>query len=177
MSRYWLPLLIFVVLVVFLGIGLGLNPQEVPSPLVGRPAPQFRLKDLHRPDRLFGPADLSGKVWILNVWASWCVSCRSEHPILNAWNRKGELTLIGLNYKDQSTDALRWLESLGNPYTLSLIDDEGKAGLDWGVYGVPESFVIDKKGIIRYKQIGPITMEAVESVLDPLISQLQAESA
>ncbi|MCI0654780.1 MAG: DsbE family thiol:disulfide interchange protein [Methylococcaceae bacterium] len=177
MSPYRLPLLIFVVLVVFLGIGLGLNPQEVPSPLVGRPAPQFRLKELHHPDRLFGPADLKGKVWILNVWASWCVSCRTEHPVLNAWSRKGELTLIGLNYKDESVDALNWLERLGDPYTLSVIDDEGKAGLDWGVYGVPESFVVDKKGIIRYKQIGPITMEAVESVLAPLIGQLQAESA
>jgi cytochrome c biogenesis protein CcmG, thiol:disulfide interchange protein DsbE len=176
MSRF-LPLLIFAVLVVFLGIGLQLNPQEVPSPLVGRPAPQFLLKELHRPDRSFGPADLKGRVWILNVWASWCVSCRTEHPVLNAWNKEGGLILIGLNYKDQPGDAKRWLEDLGNPYTLSVIDDEGRAGLDWGVYGVPESFVVDKKGIIRYKHIGPMSMEDVQTVLVPLINRLKQESA
>ncbi len=177
MIRYLLPLFLFTVLVVFLGIGLGLNPQEIPSPLVGRPAPQFRLKQLHRPDRWFGPADLKGKVWILNVWASWCVSCRTEHPVLNAWSQKGDLILVGLNYKDESRDALRWLETLGNPYTLSVIDNEGKAGLDWGVYGVPESFVVDKKGVIRYKQIGPVSTETVERILIPLIDRLQGESA
>ncbi|MGH8475199.1 MAG: DsbE family thiol:disulfide interchange protein [Methylococcales bacterium] len=177
MSRRWLPLLIFVVLVAFLAIGLRLKPQEVPSPLVGRPAPPFRLKELDRSDREFAPADLKGKVWILNVWASWCVSCRDEHPVLIDWNRGGELTLIGLNYKDEASDARTWLERLGNPYTLSVVDDRGAAGLDWGVYGVPESFVVDKKGIIRYKQIGPITMEAIEKVLDPLINELERESA
>ncbi|MGR9107242.1 MAG: DsbE family thiol:disulfide interchange protein [Gammaproteobacteria bacterium] len=177
MNRYLLPLLIFAALVVFLGIGLGLNPREVPSPLVGRPAPQFQLSDLHAQESLFGPADLKGKVWILNVWASWCVSCRSEHPVLNAWTRKGDLILIGLNYKDEPADALRWLENLGNPYTRSVIDHEGRAGLDWGVYGVPESFVIDKKGIIRYKHIGPVSMEDVKTVLAPLIAELQEESA
>jgi cytochrome c biogenesis protein CcmG/thiol:disulfide interchange protein DsbE len=177
MNRYFLPLLIFGVLVVFLGIGLGLNPREVPSPLVGRPAPKFKLADLHQPDRLFGPADLKGKVWILNVWASWCVSCRAEHPVLNAWSRKDNLILIGLNYKDEPSDALGWLEALGNPYTRSVIDREGRAGLDWGVYGVPESFVVDKKGIIRYKHIGPVSMEDVETVLEPLITRLREESA
>jgi cytochrome c biogenesis protein CcmG, thiol:disulfide interchange protein DsbE len=177
MIRYLLPLGIFVVLVVFLGVGLGLNPTEVPSPLVGRPAPQFRLKELHDPNRELQPAELKGKVWILNVWASWCVSCRTEHPVLNAWSQRRNLTLIGLNYKDRPEDALRWLESLGNPYTLSVIDGEGRAGLDWGVYGVPESFVVDKKGIIRYKHIGPISMDDVESVLTPLIEKLEGESA
>ncbi len=177
MIRYLLPLFVFAVLVVFLGVGLRLNPREVPSPLVGRPAPQFRLKELHQPDRLFSPADLKGKVWMLNVWASWCVSCRTEHPVLNAWSRKGDLILIGLNYKDEPADALRWLEALGNPYTRSVIDHDGGTGLDWGVYGVPESFVIDKKGIIRYKHIGPISAEDVETVLLPLIGRLQEETA
>jgi cytochrome c biogenesis protein CcmG, thiol:disulfide interchange protein DsbE len=177
MTRYLLPLFIFTVLVVFLGVGLRLDPREVPSPLVGRPAPQFSLKELHQPDRRFSPADLKGKVWILNVWASWCVSCRAEHPVLNAWSRNGDLILIGLNYKDEPTDALRWLETLGNPYTRSVIDRDGGAGLDWGVYGVPESFVIDKKGIIRYKHIGPITAQDVETVLLPLIGRLQEETA
>ena len=177
MNRHFLPLLIFLILVAFLGIGLGLNPREVPSPLVGRPAPQFRLQELNQPERLFGPGDLKGKVWILNVWASWCVSCRAEHPVLNEWNRKRELILVGLNYKDDPADAQQWLEQLGDPYTLSVMDDEGRAGLDWGVYGVPESFVIDKKGVIRYKQIGPITPDVVESVLVPLLAELQGESA
>lgn len=177
MIRYLIPLLIFAVLVVFLGVGLDLNPREVPSPLVGRPAPQFRLKELHHPDRLYGPADLKGKVWILNVWASWCVSCRTEHPILNAWSRNGNLLLIGLNYKDEAGDALRWLKNLGDPYSRSVVDGNGRVGLDWGVYGVPESFVVDKKGIIRYKHIGPISMDDVKTTLVPLIDQLQEESA
>lgn len=177
MIRYLIPFLVFAVLVAFLGVGLNLNPREVPSPLVGRPAPQFSLKELHHPDRLFGSADLKGKVWILNVWASWCVSCRTEHPVLNAWNRNGELLLIGLNYKDEPQDALRWLQNLGNPYTRSVVDSDGRIGLDWGVYGVPESFVVDKKGIIRYKHIGPISNDDLKSKLIPMIDQLQKESA
>lgn len=177
MMRYFVPLLIFLVLVAFLGIGLKLDPREVPSPLVGRPAPPFRLQELDHPERWFEPADLKGKVWILNVWASWCTACRSEHPVLNAWRQKGDLILIGLNYKDQPSDALLWLEKLGNPYALSVMDNEGKAGLDWGVYGVPESFVVDKKGIIRYKHIGPISLENVETVLIPLLDRLKGESA
>lgn len=177
MSRYWLPLLIFAVLVAFLGIGLGLNPQKVPSPLIGRAAPPFHLKQLDDPAHEFQPSDLKGKVWVLNVWASWCVSCRDEHPVLIDWSRARNLTLIGLNYKDEVPAAKTWLEKLGNPYTLSVIDDQGAAGLDWGVYGVPESFVIDKKGVVRYKQIGPITKEAIETVLDPLLKELEQESA
>jgi cytochrome c biogenesis protein CcmG/thiol:disulfide interchange protein DsbE len=175
--RHLIPLMIFAVLVVFLGVGLSLNPREVPSPLVGRPAPQFHLKELHHPDRLFGSSDLKGKVWILNVWASWCAACRTEHPILNAWSRNPDLILVGLNYKDKPADGLRWLQALGDPYTRSVVDSNGRVGLDWGVYGVPESFVVDKKGIIRHKTIGPVSMDDVKTVLMPLIVQLEGESA
>jgi len=175
--RSLLPLALFVLLIGFLAAGLNLNPREVPSPLVGRPAPQFLLKQLHEIDKTLGPADLKGKVWVLNVWASWCVSCRAEHPILNAWSSDKNLFLIGLNYKDAQNDALQWLRRLGNPYTYSVVDRDGRVGLDWGVYGVPESFVIDKKGIIRYKHIGPITMEDLNSILKPLLAELEGESA
>jgi len=177
MLRYLLPLAVFVVLVIFLGLGLKLDPRQVPSPLVGRPAPQFSLPRLHDDALSLGPKDLKGKVWVLNVWASWCVSCRAEHPVLNAWNRNGDIMLIGLNYKDESNDALNWLKQLGNPYTHSVVDSDGMVGLDWGVYGVPESFVVDKKGIIRYKHIGPVSMEDLNSTLVPLLERLNGESA
>jgi len=177
MLRYLLPLAVFVVLVIFLGLGLKLDPRQVPSPLVGRPAPQFSLPRLHDAALSLGPKDLKGKVWVLNVWASWCVSCRAEHPVLNAWNRNGDIMLIGLNYKDESNDALNWLKQLGNPYTHSVVDSDGMVGLDWGVYGVPESFVVDKKGIIRYKHIGPVSMEDLNSTLVPLLERLNGESA
>ena len=177
MLRYLVPLAIFVVLVVFLGIGLRLDPRQVPSPLVGRPAPQFSLQRLYEPDQNMGPADLKGKVWVLNVWASWCVACRTEHPVLNAWSRKGNTILIGLNYKDDRKDARQWLESLGNPYKISVVDSYGRAGLDWGVYGVPETFVIDKQGVIRYKHIGPIDMDDLTNEIIPLIHRLSEEAA
>lgn len=177
MLRYLLPLAVFAVLVIFLGLGLKLDPRQVPSPLVGRPAPQFSLPRLHENTRSLGPKNLKGKVWILNVWASWCVSCRAEHPVLNAWNRDGDIMLIGLNYKDASNDALNWLKQLGNPYTHSVVDSKGRVGLDWGVYGVPESFVVDKQGIIRYKHIGPVSMEDLKNTLVPLLERLNGESA
>ncbi len=177
MLRYLTPLVIFAVLVAFLAMGLELNPREVPSPLVDRPAPRFSLPLLHDSEKKLGPADLTAKVWVLNVWASWCVSCRAEHPVLNEWNQNGKVLLIGLNYKDESNDALNWLKQLGNPYTYSVIDRDGRIGLDWGVYGVPESFVVDKRGIIRYKHIGPITVEDLKKTLIPLLERLNAESA
>ncbi len=177
MLRYLIPLVVFGVLVMFLALGLKLDPREVPSPLVGRPAPQFSLSLLHDAKRHLGPADLKAKVWVMNVWASWCVSCRAEHPVLNAWNKDGSVLLIGLNYKDGSNDALNWLKQFGNPYTHSVVDQDGRVGLDWGVYGVPESFVVDKRGIIRYKHIGPISMEDLKNTLIPLLEKLKAESA
>jgi len=143
--RYLLPLGAFIVLVIFLGIGLKLDPKEVPSPLIGKPAPQFSLPQLHAPEQNFSPEQMKGKVWLLNVWASWCVSCREEHIHLSEFARTGIVEVVGLNYKDEPEDAKKWLSLLGNPYLLSISDKEGKAGLDWGVYGVPETFVIDKK--------------------------------
>ena len=171
-ARYLLPLGAFLALAILLGVGLGLNPREVPSPLVGKPAPHFELPQLHRPDQNFSEQDMRGKVWMLNVWASWCVACRQEHPFLNELARNKTVSIIGLNYKDKRDDALGWLGSLGNPYELSLSDTDGRLGIDLGVYGVPETFVIDKQGVIRYKQIGPITPEAWEKELLPRIREI-----
>ena len=174
MNRYLLPLGIFIVLLAFLAIGLRLNPREVPSPLIGKPVPAFRLAQLHAPDQTFGPEDLKGKVWLLNVWASWCVSCRQEHPVLIDLSKKNIVPIVGLNHKDEGDQAKRWLIQYGgDPYLLSAADKDGRVGIDFGVYGVPETFLIDKAGVIRYKQIGPVTVEALEQKILPLIKELQ----
>ena len=173
MNRFLLPLGIFIVLVAFLAIGLNLNPREVPSPLIGKPAPAFVLPQLHQPEARFAPKDLQGKVWLLNVWASWCVSCRQEHPILVELAKRNIVPIYGLNYKDPREDALRWLKQFGDPYVLSIADVEGRVGIDYGVYGVPETYVIDKAGVIRFKQIGPVTQDVLEKTILPLIRELQ----
>ncbi len=173
MTRFLLPFGIFVVLVVFLFIGLKLNPREVPSPLIGKPAPVFQLQQLHAPEKTFTPRDNLGKVWLLNVWASWCVSCREEHPLLVQLAEAGVVPVYGLNYKDNREDAQRWLRMFGDPYVISLADPQGRVGIDYGVYGVPETFIIDKSGLIRYKQIGPVTPEALEKKILPLVKELQ----
>ena len=173
MKKFLLPLALFAVLVGFLAVGLNRNPREVPSPLVGKPAPAFQLVQLAEPDKSFAPADMVGKVWVLNVWASWCVSCREEHPLLVEFARAGVAPLVGLDYKDQRGDALRWLKQFGNPYDLSAFDADGRVGIDYGVYGVPETYVIDKAGVIRHKHIGPITVEALEKKIIPLINELK----
>lgn len=172
-KKFLIPLAIFVVLLAFLGIGLTLNPREVPSPLVDKPAPAFSLAQLHAPERVLTPADLKGQVWLLNVWASWCVSCRQEHPLLVELGKAKVVPIYGLNYKDQRPDALKWLDQFGNPYTASIMDPDGRVGIDYGVYGVPETFLIDKGGVIRYKQIGPITPEVLQQKLLPMIRSLQ----
>ncbi len=172
MNRFLLPLGIFIVLVVFLAIGLNRDPREVPSPLVGKPAPAFELPQLHQPGAKFAPKDLQGKVWLLNVWASWCVSCRQEHPLLVELAKSGIVPIYGLNYKDQRGDALKWLQQFGDPYALSIVDAEGRVGIDYGVYGVPETYVIDKAGVIRFKQIGPVTQDALEKTILPLVKEL-----
>ena len=171
--RWSIPLALFVVLVAFLWVGLGRDPREVPSPLIGKPAPSFALPQIHG-DKPLSTAELRGKVWLLNVWASWCVSCRVEHPLLVDLSRSGSVPIVGLDYKDKREDGLQWLAKHGDPYRLSAYDDEGKVGIDYGVYGVPETFVIDKQGVIRYKQIGPITPEALEQKILPLIRKLDA---
>jgi len=171
--KWALPLLIFVALAAFLFAGLFKDPREVPSPLVGKPAPAFSLRQLQAPGRTLSTADMRGKVWLLNVWASWCESCRIEHPLLVEMSKQNIVPIVGLNYKDKDDLGRAWLAERGDPYTASVVDADGRVGIDWGVYGVPETFVIDKNGIIRYKQIGPVSAEALQKTIVPLIRELE----
>jgi len=171
-KRMLIPLALFLVLVGFLFVGLGLDPREVPSPLIGKPAPAFAAPVLADPARTIKREDLLGKVWMLNVWASWCGACRDEHPLLVAWSGQRQVTLIGLNYKDQRSDGQAWLAGLGNPYTDSLFDPQGRIGLDYGVYGVPETFIVDRSGVIRMKHTGPLTPEVLREQIEPLLRSL-----
>ena len=177
MWRYLVPLGIFSVLVVFLAIGLTKDPREIPSALINKPAPAFTLPKLHQPEQTVSPADFKGKVWVLNVWASWCVSCRAEHPVLNQLARSVEVPILGLNYKDGREVAQQWLRQRGDPYTASAFDEDGRVGIDWGVYGVPETFVIDKRGAIRYKHTGPVDQKVVTDTIMPLLHELEKEPA
>jgi len=171
--QFGIPLAVFALLAGFFAAGLVHDPREVPSPFIGKPAPAFKLEQLHDAKLAFAPEDLKGKVWLLNVWASWCVSCRVEHPLLVEMSKQRVVPIVGLNYKDRREDGVGWLAKFGNPYALSAFDSDGHVGIDYGVYGVPETFVIDKQGIVRYKQIGPLTPEALEKIILPLIRQLE----
>ena len=173
MTRYAIPIAIFVALVALLGVGLKLDPREVPSPLIGKPAPHFELPQLHETTRTFTERDMLGKVWVLNVWASWCVSCREEHPVLLDLAASGAVPIYGLNYKDRREDGLAWLRGMGDPYKLSIYDFDGRVGIDYGVYAVPETYVIDKAGLIRYKRIGPLTPQIVKEKVLPLVRELE----
>jgi cytochrome c biogenesis protein CcmG, thiol:disulfide interchange protein DsbE len=168
-----LPLLLFLVLVGFLGKGLFLDPREVPSPLIGKPAPAFTAPVLGDASKTFSSADMKGKVWLLNTWASWCAACRDEHPLLVEMLAH-DIPLYGLAYKDTDEEALAVLKEMGNPYITTATDADGRIGIDYGVYGVPETYIIDKAGIIRYKQIGPITPESLRDVILPLLKELEA---
>ena len=192
MNRFLWPLIGFALLVVLLAVGLSLNPRDVPSPLVGKPAPMFRLERLETPGESFSPQDMLGKVWLLNVWSTWCISCRQEHPVLLEMAKNPAVTLIGVNYKEVHDDgaldadkiapdaeitlalerASAWLRKHGNPYRLSVLDLDGRVGIDYGVYGVPETYLIDKAGIIRLKQTGPITPDVFASKILPLLVEL-----
>lgn len=172
-AKFLIPLALFAVLVVFLAAGLRLDPHEVPSPLVNKPAPAFKVTQLEHPELQFAAEDLKGKVWLFNVWASWCVACRQEHPVLMQFARQQIIPIVGLDYKDQRNDALGVLKRSGNPYDIIAFDGDGRVGIDYGVYGVPESYLIDKAGVIRYKHIGPITAEALEKTIIPLINELK----
>jgi cytochrome c biogenesis protein CcmG/thiol:disulfide interchange protein DsbE len=194
MKKFFIPLGIFLVLVAFLAIGLKRNPQEIPSPLLGKPAPLFSLSTLDEGGVKFGPQDMKGKVWMLNVWATWCVACRDEHPLLVAFSKANQLPIVGLNYKEvQAQDApagrqltpdekLRiarersavWLQRLGDPYAVSVFDLDGRVGIDYGVYGVPETYIIDKEGLIRFKRVGAVTLETLQSQILPLLQKLNA---
>jgi cytochrome c biogenesis protein CcmG/thiol:disulfide interchange protein DsbE len=176
-SRLWIfliPLAAFAVLAVFLGRGLSLNPREVPSPLIGKPAPSFTLARLDDAAVSVKSTDFQGKVWVLNVWASWCGPCRDEHPLWVDFARRSKVPIVGLNYKDQRGNALPWLRQLGDPYLMSLFDGDGKVAIDWGVYGVPETFVIDRQGIVRFKHVGPVTAELLRKKIEPLLKSLDA---
>ncbi len=171
--RFAIPLGIFVLMVGLLGYGLTLDPKKVPSPLIDKPAPYFSLKKLHQPGVELSRDDLLGEVWVLNVWASWCVSCRAEHEVITRLAKENRAKIIGLDYKDEPDDGRRWLKQFGDPYFASVIDLDGRVGIDWGVYGVPETFIIGKDGLIKYKHIGPVTHEALDSEVIPKLNELQ----
>ncbi len=194
MKKFLIPLAFFIGLLVFLAVGLNRNPQEIPSPLVGKPAPAFSLDTLDATGPKFGPENMKGKVWMLNVWATWCVACREEHPVLVAFSKTNHLPIVGLSYKEvqpQDEPADRkftpeeklklarersemWLKRYGNPYALSVMDLDGRVGIDYGVYAVPETYVIDKDGVIRYKRVGVVTPDLLQSTILPLVQKLNA---
>jgi len=172
--RFWLVIAGFLALVALLAVGLRLDPREVPSPLIGKPAPAFELPLLQQPDKTFSEKDMLGTVWVLNVWASWCPPCLVEHPVVTQVSRSGMAPVVGLNYKDKREDALPWLKRNGDPFQLIAFDANGRIGIDYGVYGVPETYIIDRQGVIRYKHIGPITADVVKNDMEPLVRKLNA---
>ena len=174
MSRYLVPIG-FLLLVILLGVGLTLDPRVIPSPFIDKPAPQFSLPNLYQPDQVIATSDMLGQVWLFNVWATWCNACRAEHGTLVELARSNEVPIIGLNYKDDTEMAKRLLQQMGDPYQLNAVDKEGRVAIDWGVYGAPETFIVDKKGIIRHKHIGPLYPEALKETIMPLVRKLQAE--
>jgi len=174
--RYLVPLAIFLVLAGFLFRGLSLDPKLVPSPLVGKPMPAFSLARLKDPAATISDTDIRGKVSILNIWATWCVSCRAEHEVLLQLAQSNKANIYGLNYKDERAAALRWLQQLGDPYAANAYDVDGRVGIDWGVYGAPETFIIDRQGIIRHKHVGPLTVEILNEQILPLIDELQSST-
>ena len=173
MNRFLIPFGLFVVVVGFLAVGLSLNPRELPSPLVGKSAPDFSLPQLHDPGKVISSNDLKGKVWLLNFWASWCGGCKEEHPVLIHLAQSGAVPIYGMDYKDQRQEALTWLREWGNPYPVVAVDESGRIGINYGVYGVPETYVIDKAGVIRYKQIGPLREDILQGKILPLVRELQ----
>lgn len=173
MKKFLIPIVIFVLIGGLLWKGLSLDPRRIPSPLIGKPSPEFSLARVKHPEKRVATRDLLGRVYLLNIWASWCAACRQEHPLLMDINHSKLIPVIGLNYKDKRADALGFLNELGNPFEMSLSDTDGRVGIDLGVYGVPETFVIDKKGIIRYKHIGPISEKALMDKIMPVVRQYQ----
>lgn len=172
-ARLFVPLALFLLLAVLLGVGLTLKPREVPSPFIGKPAPAFKLAQLQPGQADFDPVQMKGQVWLLNVWASWCAPCREEHPLLVAAARQNLVPIVGLNYKDEPRNADDWLRRLGNPYQAVAVDRDGRVAIDYGVYGVPETFVIDRDGIVRMKHIGPLTPEVWQRDVLPLVARLK----
>ena len=172
---YFVPLIVFVAVGVFFAIGLTRDPREIPPPLIGRPVPAFSLPAVQGRSLGLASENLRDEVSLVNVFASWCAACRQEHPLLLEIKARSAFAVHGLNYKDQPVDAAAWLDKLGDPYTRTGADVTGRVGIDWGVYGVPETFVVDRDGRIAYKHIGPITREAWNERLLPLIRELDAK--
>lgn len=173
--RFW-PLAILIILLAVFFLGLQKDPRKLPSNLIGKPMPAFNLPDLHDANRSITPNQYQGKVWLLNVWASWCVACRQEHDMLLALSKNQSASLIGLNYKDNNVAAQQWLVDMGgNPYQYSAVDQTGITGIDLGIYGVPETFIIDKNGNIAYRYTGALNPEDYQNKLLPLIEKLQNE--
>jgi cytochrome c biogenesis protein CcmG/thiol:disulfide interchange protein DsbE len=173
MNRFLLlPLVLFIGLVAFLLVGLHRDPHEVPSPLINKPAPDFKLSQLKEPARTFSPQEMRGKVWILNFWGTWCVACREEHPLLLEFSKTGAVPIYGVDYKDDPAAAKQMLAEEGNPYAMTVSDPDGRTSIDYGVYGAPESYLIDRNGVIRFKQIGPITEEVWQKEILPRAKQL-----
>lgn len=177
MKRFLIPLAVFGLLVAVLAAGLRHDPRRLPSALIGKPAPEFDLPRLDAANRTMSSHALRGQVWILNVWASWCEACRDEHAVLMDFAASGAAPVYGLNYRDERAPALQWLETAGNPYVTSFVDRDGRTGIDYGVYGVPETFVIDRAGVVRYRQAGPLTRASIDGVIGPLVAKLQKEDA
>jgi cytochrome c biogenesis protein CcmG/thiol:disulfide interchange protein DsbE len=173
MNRFLIPFGLFIVVVGFLAVGLTLNPRELPSPLVGKAAPEFSLPQLHDQEKVISSNDLKGQVWLLNFWASWCGGCKDEHPVLIRLAQSGVVPIYGMDYKDERREAVAWLKEWGNPYSIVAVDQSGRVGINYGVYGVPETYVIDKAGVIRYKQIGPLREDIWETKILPLVKELQ----
>ncbi|MGH9932234.1 MAG: DsbE family thiol:disulfide interchange protein [Pyrinomonadaceae bacterium] len=172
MSRFVIPLILFVILVVFLAIGLGRDPHLVPSALIDKPAPDFALPELREPTKIISPKQMLGKVWLLNVWGSWCVACREEHPFLMEIAKSGVVPIYGLSWKDKREDALAVLSELGDPYVLNVFDFDGRVAIDYGITGAPETYLIDKQGIIRYKEVGQLTPEIMQQKVLPMVQEL-----
>lgn len=175
MLRYLIPLGLFLLLVVFLAVGLRRDPNELPSVLINKPAPAFRLPQLKDPSKTFSAEEMRGKVWLLNVWASWCIGCREEHEWLLEYSKSGVVPIYGLNYKDKTDDALAWLSELGDPYVVNAVDADGRVAIDYGVYGAPETYLIDQNGTIRFKQVGPLMPEIWQQKVLPLVQELNRQ--
>jgi cytochrome c biogenesis protein CcmG/thiol:disulfide interchange protein DsbE len=174
----WLPLVVFAALAVLLGAGVWLsrqpNREALPSPLIGKPAPQFSLPVLHEPGRLVTLDELKGAPFVLNVWGSWCASCRIEHPVLTRFAESKRVRVVGYNWKDERADALRWLDQFGNPFWMVLVDYEGRYAIDWGIYGAPETYLVDAGGIIRWKHVGPLDDDIIREQLLPALARAEA---
>ncbi|MDX1541470.1 MAG: DsbE family thiol:disulfide interchange protein [Geminicoccaceae bacterium] len=170
---FLLPVVVFVVVAIALGIGLRRDPQDLPSALIGKPVPAFRLPAVQGRSLGLASSDLKGEVALVNVFASWCTACRYEHPLFMRLADDGVVPIHGLNYKDRPEDAAAWLDELGDPYTRTGADRDGRVGIEWGVYGVPETFVISRDGTIAYKHIGPVSARDLEETILPLIERLR----